>query len=48
MARRPEVNELLGLLDGPVQGRIQGAATALRLGVRWAADRCATRVAPGW
>ena len=39
MVRRSEVNELLGILDGPGKARVIGAVTALRLGSRWAADR---------
>ena len=51
MVRRPEVTELLGILDGPVRGRARGVRTALRLGARWAADRLrhprGTRLAMG-
>lgn len=47
MVRRPEVNELLGIFDGAPRGVL----TALRLGVRWAADRLryprGTRLAMG-
>ena len=52
MVRRPEVNELLGIFEGPVlDGTVRGVLTALRLGVRWAADRLryprGTRLAMG-
>lgn len=47
MVRRAEVNELLGIYEGSVRAM----ATALRLGVRWAADRLryprGTRLAMG-
>ncbi len=47
MVRRAEVGELLGIYDGSVRGMV----TALRLGVRWAADRLryprGTRLAMG-
>jgi 3-oxosteroid 1-dehydrogenase len=47
MVRRPEVNELLSIY----QGSVRGVLTALRLGVRWAADRLryprGTRLAMG-
>jgi 3-oxosteroid 1-dehydrogenase len=47
MVRRPEVNDLLGIYQGSVRGMV----TALRLGVRWAADRLryprGTRLAMG-
>ena len=47
MVRRAEVNELLGIYGGSVRGVL----TALRLGVRWAADRLryprGTRLAMG-
>jgi succinate dehydrogenase/fumarate reductase flavoprotein subunit len=47
MVRRAEVNELLGIYDGSVRGVL----TALRLGVRWVADRLryprGTRLAMG-
>src|ERR1700754_4156657 len=47
MVRRAEVNELLGIYDGTVRGVL----TALRLGVRWVADRLryprGTRLAVG-
>lgn len=39
MVRRPEVNELLGLFSGDARRTAGGVARALRLGVRWAADR---------
>jgi glycine/D-amino acid oxidase-like deaminating enzyme len=52
MVRRPEVNELLGIFEGSVlDGTGRGVLTALRLGVRWAADRLryprGTRLAMG-
>jgi 3-oxosteroid 1-dehydrogenase len=52
MVRRAEVNELLGIFEGPVlDGTGRGVLTALRLGVRWAADRLryprGTRLAMG-
>ena len=52
MVRRPEVNELLGIVEGPVlDGTGRGVLTALRLGVRWVADRLryprGTRLAMG-
>ena len=51
MVRRPEVTALLGIFDGGVGGRARGVRTALRLGVRWAADRLrwprGTRLAMG-
>lgn len=47
MVRRPEVNQLLTIFNGSVRGM----AVALRLGVRWAADRLryprGTRLAMG-
>jgi 3-oxosteroid 1-dehydrogenase len=47
MVRRPEVNDLLAIYQGSVRGML----TALRLGVRWAADRICyprgTRLAMG-
>ena len=47
MVRRAEVNELLGIF----RGSVRGMRTALRLGVRWAADRVhyprGTRLAMG-
>ena len=47
MVRRAEVNELLGIF----RGSVRGMRTALRLGVRWAADRLhyprGTRLAMG-
>jgi 3-oxosteroid 1-dehydrogenase len=47
MVRRAEANELLGIYDGSVRGVV----TALRLGVRWVADRLryprGTRLAMG-
>jgi 3-oxosteroid 1-dehydrogenase len=47
MVRRAEVNDLLGIY----QGSVRGVRTALRLGVRWAADRVryprGTRLAMG-
>jgi 3-oxosteroid 1-dehydrogenase len=47
MVRRAEVNELLGMF----RGSVRGMRTALRLGVRWAADRVhyprGTRLAMG-
>ena len=49
MVRRPEVNELLGIFEAC--GSVRGVLTALRLGVRWAADRLryprGTRLAMG-
>lgn len=38
MVRRPEVNTLLGLFSGDPSATGRGAATALRLGTRWARD----------
>ncbi|MEB3370472.1 FAD-binding protein [Saccharopolyspora mangrovi] len=47
MVRRPEVNQLLSIFNGSMRG----VAVALRLGVRWAADRLryprGTRLAMG-
>lgn len=39
MVRRPEVDELLEILDGPLRARVRGAGRAARLGARWALDR---------
>ncbi|MEL4359169.1 MULTISPECIES: FAD-binding protein [unclassified Luteococcus] len=38
MVRRPEVSKLLGMFTGKPGRTARGAATALGLGVRWAAD----------
>lgn len=41
MIRRPGVNTLLGLFSKKLRPTVTAAATALRLGFRWAADRAA-------